>query len=734
MNEIYKTNAVKALQKIDNTNNYCTFYSELDHNYQIDDIVYLYIVNIFYISKISLDNINYHNYLDSYYNYTTNSIIGYKIISTIDNKIILDIKYDSLLQLYSGITTTLNSTIKYNDIYITKILTKDCIIDKYYDNTDLIINSTILNNTIFTGYTYNNLSLINLKQAILINITNTLYNITFNNKYSNDYLTTNYKLDELDNIIIFFTQNNNGYGYTYYINVNIINTKSINNGIFLTDSNNYNTITNSNIYNGYFENYNLVKNMMYYSYCKNCITSTDLSNIWYNGIWNNTNSISYFTYKKWMNGIWLNGTTSLDMVWYDGSFEYGLFTNSIWENGTFNNGEFYTSIWKKGVFNNGSMTNGSKWYSGIMNGGIMKNGIFNNGTINNGYIGGEDNVSLINYCIFNNGTIHNTTIKNCIFNNGLISNSIWYNGKFYNGTFLNSIWEDGTFYDGYFYSGSTFQNGTINNGLFEYSILDADNHKDIIMNFATIKNSYMRKVIINNAIINNSTEDLFEYNVISGKDNGAYYYYYNAGGTENYKIRFCYIDNCIINNCTLNDGVISDSSLWYNGKFNYGIFEETSIWYYGIFYDGYFRGEWKDGIFYTGDPTIVMTGNTILPDIPNMYFKIFNATQSATTYYMIPYINYKNTKPYKQYEEILMNNNSKNTNYSNTHIDAKGRLRKIKQNYTQEDLFKIKKTNSDLTSKQQSVFNEIYNNLQNLNDNLFSTSGATYYDQNGNII
>lgn len=755
MNEIYKTNAVKALQKIDNYNNSCVFYTELDHNYTIDDTIFIYIQN-------NLNNYDYtlFNYLDSYNQYNLYSIIGYKILSIEDNKIILDIKYDLLFNIFSGNTSTMNTSIKNSNIYISKILTNNCFFNKNYDNIDLIINSTILNNSTF----YNDdLSKIIVKQAIFINIYNTLKNISFDYKYTSDYLTTNYELDDLNNISIFFTFNNRDYGYIYFIDVNITNSINIKNGIFLSRNTTFDTkITNSNIYNGYYEYYLLEKDIMYYSYCKNCKLTTDnvgLSiHIWYDGIWNNNLEKDnlgndYFIYNVWLNGFWINGNTSVGIKWENGTFNNGLFLNGIWENGTFNNGEFYNSVWKKGVFNNGLISSSSIWYSGIMNGGKLLNSIFNNGTINNGFIEYDSTIdgsnTIINYCIFNNGTILNSTIKNCIFNNGLIEKSVWYNGEFYNGTFLNSLWKYGTFYDGYFYSGSTFENGIINNGLFEYSILDATNHKDIIINFANIKNTYMKKVIVNNAIINNSTVDLFEYSITSGNDGGNYYYYYN-GDNETHVVKFCYMDDCIFNYSIFNDGVVSSNSLWYDGQFNFGIFEESSIWYGGKFYDGYFRGDWKGGVYYTGDPTITITGTTInSPDIDNYKFKIFNGnlqdsvyneytddsgftyssityTQySATTYYMVPLYEYKNSKSFKQYNDTMIKNTNKNTNYSTTHIDEKGRFRRIKQNYTQEDIFNIKKTNDDLTKKQQSVFDEIYTNLQNLNSSVFPTSDIT---------
>lgn len=82
-----------------------------------------------------------------------------------------------------------------------------------------------------------------------------------------------------------------------------------------------------------------------------------------------------FEYLIWYDGTWINGTfTDAEFaggVWKNGLFEYSQFTGGIWENGTFEQSRFYDGIWKGGTFIDVEWaTKTGKWLGGYDRTGV----------------------------------------------------------------------------------------------------------------------------------------------------------------------------------------------------------------------------------------------------------------------------------------------------------------------------------------------------------------------------
>lgn len=550
--ENYKKNSSKLLSKIESENNKLVLYSIYDTFFNVDDNVYIIVVDETKASPeyILLDSIN--------------TSMKYKILKKVGNRITLDIKYDEFINNYKEINNNVTDVELLQSCYISRIYLSDSEIKSG------VINSSIMENIKLQPITKTK---IEWKQGIILKSNTEIINIDFNPKNNDEYLILTLRYNNLTNKIEkYFTKNNKNHG------LNFIN----------TESEKYLNLTDCNINIGYYKKV-LLNTSLYTTHkinssvffeCNidgsyivdggNFINSVLLSNyiIWNNGVWDDSNS-SLFKPQIWENGIWKNGTLSNITKWNNGVFEKGTFNGYTWVNGTFNGGTFTKSIWDGGIFNGGTFTE-STWNGGIFNGGEINNTVWDNGEFNSGTM---KNTNWKNG-VFNNGTMENTNWETGTFNDGLIIDSKWYDGVFKKGTISNSKWYNGIFYNGIINNGSIWEDGRFYNGKFE--------------------NSFWKKGNVYYGTFN-------DVDWVSGD-------FYN-GIMNNSSIHSINWYNGITNNSLFGDS--SDSVIkWKNGTFNSGRFGYYNVsktldtsetyWLGGTFYSGDFYGKkWFDGIMYT---------------------------------------------------------------------------------------------------------------------------------------
>jgi subtilisin-like proprotein convertase family protein len=192
-------------------------------------------------------------------------------------------------------------------------------------------------------------------------------------------------------------------------------------------------------------------------------TSKDI--VWYSGTWE---------FGRWFGGIWYSGVWMYG-DWYDGVWESKSIqdkkisvevnkkdqdsSNSVWMNGRWFGGIWYNGIWLGGRFYDGNWRNGW-WYNGVWNKGTWENGnfiggIWVDGTWNNGTFNCKNEPAF-----WINGT----------WNGGDFENGIWYNGYFNQKNSTSrfgwgalasrpAYWNGGVFNGGSFYSGTDMEFG-----------------------------------------------------------------------------------------------------------------------------------------------------------------------------------------------------------------------------------------------------------------------------------
>lgn len=549
---MYEKSSVKLLPIIENTNNKVSFYSEFDGGFEVGDKLYIAVNNTNIVEYYALDSLINTGY--------TNDLIGYELLNKIDNKLTLDIEYDTFS--LTGLTE--------GTCFIGRVYIRNSIINRG------VINGSLIKDTSTQPLTKSN---IEWKQGILFDTLGEIRNINFNTKSSGDKLLLKSIVNTDGVVETFYTQNNNGIGLSI---INLSQNRfslvecNINAGVFNNcDLTGYkNTITGGELYGcNIGDNYIVNGGRLV-----NCVENSSLVD-WINGSWysdwtDGDPGGNPFKSLIWYNGIWEYGEFPSTSTWNSGRFKSGLFEGLSWITGTFNSGTFKDTIWEDGIFNDGTMIN-STWNDGVFNNGTMVDTLWEDGTFNNGSISSTSTQQSWNNGIFNggemvnmewdNGTFNDGTISGCtwndgIFNGGIIrGGSIWYNGTFYNGEFSNSRWDNGTFHNGIMRN-SKWLDGVVYYGVF----IDMNN----------FPNKYW--------------------------DDGIWY----NGTMNNVAVRSIEFYNGIVNDSQF--GVSSGSVInWYDGSWNSGTFGgngSTSNWYDGTFYFGTFSGTtWENGTFYKGD-------------------------------------------------------------------------------------------------------------------------------------
>jgi hypothetical protein len=245
----------KLLNYVTNTNGYLTFYTELDHSFIAGE--YVYIVGGYYDNTESLSYITTNN---------LSTLKRYKVlfINTFNNSFTLDILYNGVNIVYPyGNDDNLNGNIQDN------------INPGYNTQTDLYKDIFVCNNVFLKGRfikgTINNGIFGNDYSTVKINkyyYSNTTHNdnISINHICAKNVdinrgfifsktdqtlpNTSKYKLIEnttysITNVSI--TNNNGGYGYSYYEKF-IGNNLLISNGEFINPKEDYIFVSNSTIY------------------------------------------------------------------------------------------------------------------------------------------------------------------------------------------------------------------------------------------------------------------------------------------------------------------------------------------------------------------------------------------------------------------------------------------------------------------------------------------------------
>lgn len=461
---IQKTrNAVPLLPKIDSTNGYITVYTTVEHNFIINDQVYIMCSGT---TKPDFTIDNWLEFKDPYSPY----VRGYKILSMKNNTLILDRRFDTL----SGNTNL------FSEHYIARVA----------------LSGTTINNGRIDGILMKQCNIINginnnWTQGILLDCD--VNYLKINDKYNFEEKTVVSSISPKNgDVLTSYNYNNGVYGLNYIKNT-IITSSVVNNGRF------YDSTINSiyNLNNGYYYNCHITRASLYDGYYKNCYIQPlhgVYANI-YGGYYKD--NISF--YANWYDGKWDGGQFGPfdpSFAWRNGTFLSGTFSAATWSGGTFNDGLFSSATWSGGTFNNGTMINSViKGYdipsSSVFNGGTHNNNTFNLSvnTINNGtytnchFIGHGTNIInngtfnncnilapgvTINNCTYNTGSFTNPTIYGGTFNNitlnsgkmynGTFNNSVWKNGYWYNGTFNNGTWYTGSWYNGNFYNSTWYGN------------------------------------------------------------------------------------------------------------------------------------------------------------------------------------------------------------------------------------------------------------------------------------
>ncbi len=600
-------NAVELLPIIKEENGYIKLTTKVNSNFTVGDIAYICALSggsvQYSDTTYVLDNMLevsgctewfYHPYIS-----------GYEVLSINNkkNEIIIDRIFDEKLRnkkIYNHFITK----IAIEDIQI-KSADIDCAVFKNFETTGTTIDIDLIQGIILTGTSSYN---------------SRIHDMEIMDKYDYFYKTMNTK-DINDVYSIYYSRNNNGYGYTYIYNQYVsgstiysgyfyncrVRNCIINGGAFIGC-----LVYGSTINDGLFSGSTLDNQCDWiygiWHYTSNSIFSSSLCEggastfgptSFNDGIWN----CGTFSGKTWFGGIFNNGKFT-DSDWRDGVFNGGRIERSTWSGGTFNNGYMSECEWNGGTFNNGEIMN-SNWYNGdFINGTFSSskwyNGNFYNGTFNGNRSG--DTLTFDNEWYngnFYNGTFNKSIWYDGIFYNGSMNDSYWVIGTFNNGIMTRTYWVDGTFNNGsYFgdlsgitvasspyYSGNIrWENGTFNNGTFTYGYWENGN-----FNNGVVYESIFRQVNWKNGTFNG--------NLIGPYANTGY-----LGFTVNWS-------GGTFNNGSF--GIPTDLYAgsvymnWYNGNFYGGSFYNDTVnsyggWFNGNFYNGNFYGDWYNGQWFGG--------------------------------------------------------------------------------------------------------------------------------------
>lgn len=189
---------------------------------------------------------------------------------------------------------------------------------------------------------------------------------------------------------------------------------------------------------------------------KDAVVGEDIGGVvWYDGTW---------IYGIWQGGTWEDGTWKGGFwkggIWEDGRWEDGMFEKGIWKGGQWDKGTFSDGTWEDGTWRNG------EWLGGEWKGGTWLNGEFKYSTWEDGtWKGGEFIDSIWENGTWKTGEWRGTynEWKKGTWEDGTWHGGIWRKGKWKGGTWLSGNWKGGTWEDG-IWKGGMFENGTWKGG------------------------------------------------------------------------------------------------------------------------------------------------------------------------------------------------------------------------------------------------------------------------------
>jgi len=620
-------NSVKILSTLNNYNGYIQLYTELDSHIEEGDVVFLTYsrsLNKPIESDIVLDNFLYTIDNGLYSEFSDGYLVIY--VNKNNNTFVINRKIE---------TVKLNKSILHH--YVSKITINDANI------TNGSIDSSFFRYLELSGATTKW-----IQGVIYSGETNDLM---INKKYDDNYLSLKQKIIN-NNYSKYFTINNDGYGYSEFLNISPLKNSIINSGIY----NKCNIISTNykDINNGYFIDSIITKyNINYGNYI-----NTELYNcIWNDGKWYSNNE---FLLDTWNDGVFYGKSMSSATTWKNGVFLSGTFNGKSIEGGKIKSGNIigdftnnYMTI-KNTIINGGFIYNNNNKITildSIVSGGLIQNSIIQNSTLNNGNIKNStisssiiDGISISTSYVFDNeydsGIISTSKIFDSIFHTkeiNISNNEMSYNNILYNGTFSNNIFKKSiTIGSGYFNDNIfNITNGTIQKCKITSTYLkDSNGNKKvftlILENGHNIRNSSLSIILggfSNNLLngthiidtttytdptdYNGSSFNSVEYSgntyvLLSGitwdddyDGNIGYIQYNNTTINEQIVINNGYfklddMSNVTINNGYFNGTYIHSGSTFNNGNFDGGLFLSTiaenidNNWYGGTFYNGDF--------------------------------------------------------------------------------------------------------------------------------------------------
>ena len=260
---------------------------------------------------------------------------------------------------------------------------------------------------------------------------------------------------------------------------------------------------------------------------------------WKNG---NFNKGKFLSYYGWRNVSPLNPSTySSDYGWENGKFNGGVFgngetgTNSIWFNGEFNDGTFIGRFWNYGIFTKGSFIGSGS--SSVSNDYVQSFSQSYYGLWYDGFVSDRKNLIQTDKRISTElvrkieekPILNDVSIKNILWmggtfshNLGKIYDSVWLDGTFAKGSLITTqfnpyvdktfsgatsysfnfndtcVWEGGDFYNGNFYV-SEWKNGIFHGGAMNGGIW-----RDGTWNYGNANNIYWETGLWRNGIWNGS--------------------------------------------------------------------------------------------------------------------------------------------------------------------------------------------------------------------------------------
>jgi len=416
-NYINIKNAVKLLDNYSNWEGYIKLYTEVQSNFDVDDIVYITYTDY----PISVGVFNLENPDTPYSEWS----MGYKVLAVnkLKNEVVINREYNDI-----------KSGALLSDQFLSKVSVRGGTFTGGVIDGLVFYNSDIYSGATFTQgiFKWCNISDITFDDKYIdtkVLYTTNTFSSKFTRKKSNIatvYKSRRYWYNTIDNCTLYNCSIKNG----KFDNSTLLGVSGVS---YITDGEFYNcTISGYTINGGTF---------------RDCIIEANCN--WNYGIWYNSNGTNDFR-ASWTDGVWNSGSF-ISKTWSGGTFNAGVFSAATWVNGTVNLGNFYYANWLNGLVRNGNFYN-STWTTGTFN-----SGSFVDSTWNNGY--------------FNNGTFLGSTFNDGNVQGGLFTGSTITDGSIYKGEINDVVIEGGNFYGSFNIKDSEISNVTIRQGTVENSTI-----------------------------------------------------------------------------------------------------------------------------------------------------------------------------------------------------------------------------------------------------------------------